>query len=80
VRDDLSAKIDNRYLRMADAMQTLRPALLAMTHLDESRRREIFRKLVTPQALTVMSDEGLAGLREWLASHYPELKELRDAR
>jgi siroheme synthase (precorrin-2 oxidase/ferrochelatase) len=79
VRDDLSPKIDNQHLRMADAMQTLRPLLKSMTTIDESRRREIFRSLVTPQALAVVADEGLVGLKRWLASQYPELRGLRDA-
>ena len=58
---------------MADAMRVLRPLILRQTELPESRRREIFRDLATPDALDVLAFGGVDALRAWLAAQHPEL-------
>lgn len=73
LRDDLGRRIDSRFVRMAEAMQTLRPAVLA-SPLDSSARAEIFRELAGAAALEALDSGGIEALRDWLFSRHPELK------
>lgn len=73
IRDGLRTCWDARWTRMADAMHSLRPMLIARASLPEDRRREILRALAMPEALDVLATGGDTALREWLTSRYPEL-------
>ncbi len=70
--DGIREKWDTRWSRMAEAMRTLRPEILSRASVPESRRRQIFRDLATPEALDVLASSDLDGLRSWLAARYPE--------
>jgi siroheme synthase-like protein len=75
IRDGIADRWDQRWSEMADAMQTLRPRILAGDgSVPEERRRAVFRDLVTPDAMDTLARGGLAGLRAWLSSRYPELR------
>ena len=73
VRDDLARKLDARFVKMADAMRLLRPAIRASS-LPPDRRATIFRLLAADEALSVLDAGGIDALRRWLAERYPELK------
>jgi precorrin-2 dehydrogenase/sirohydrochlorin ferrochelatase len=73
IRNGIAAGWDARWSQMADAMQTLRPEILAKQAVSETRRRDAFRALATPDALDVVSRAGVDGLRTWLAERFPEL-------
>ena len=73
IRDDLSGRIDPRHVRMAQAMQILRPMILAGLE-DPSRRRALFRDLAGPDAMAALDTGGEASLRQWIEQRYPELK------
>ena len=72
IRDDVARRIDRRHMKMAHAMQTLRP--LIRDRVPADRRGAIFRDLAGAEALGVIERDGEAGLREWIASKYAELK------
>jgi siroheme synthase-like protein len=73
IRDGVRQRWDDRWSRMADAMQVLRPTILRQAALPETRRREVFRALATPAALDALAEGGMDGLRVWLAGRFPEL-------
>ena len=68
VRDGLAARWDERWSRMAEAMQQLRPALIRAGAADSRRRAELFRDLASEQALDVVAAGGLEELCRWLAA------------
>jgi siroheme synthase-like protein len=72
IRDGVRERWDERWSRMAGAMQTLRPAVLR-SELPESRRKEVFRALATPEALATLGDGGMDGLQTWLRKRFPDL-------
>ena len=72
IRDDLGRKLDRRFVRMADAMRMLRPAIRA-SESEQPRRAEIFRALATNEAINVLDAGGIEALRDWLQRRYPEL-------
>lgn len=72
IRDDLERKLDRRFVRMAEAMQELRPAIRASSPL-QARRAQALRDLAGSEALGVLDTGGLEALRSWLQSRYPEL-------
>jgi len=76
LRDSLERNLDERYLKMAELMQSLRPRIHAIASLVPSRRREVFRTLATDEALNVLSNSGVATLNRWLVDRFPELAEL----
>ena len=65
IRDDLAAKIDPLLVRMAAAMQQLRPIVRARV-ADIARRRQIFRELSGAEAMTALAQDGIEGLGRWL--------------
>jgi siroheme synthase-like protein len=73
IRDDLSGKLDRRYVRLADAMKTLRPAVRSSI-AEEPARAAIFRDLASGEALEVIDTGGLEGLTRWLRQRHPDLK------
>jgi len=76
LRDRLSEKLDRRYVKMADAMLTLRPAIRD-SGIAAHRRAAIFRDLATDEAIAVLHADGIEQLREWILARYPELTLMR---
>jgi siroheme synthase-like protein len=64
IRDRLAALFDERWSKMAQAMQTLRPEL--QQRLSEQTRHQIFRELATEEAMSVLAQDGVDGLRAWI--------------
>ena len=73
LRDRIAAAVDPAWLKMADAMQSLRP-LVKASAMDIAQRREVFRTLATAEAVRVLDEQGMDGLRRWLMERYPQLK------
>jgi siroheme synthase-like protein len=73
VRDELSRRFDPRWRDMAEAMQTIRPAILAARFMTPDRRRAAFRDLATEEALAKLESKGAESLWAWLVERYPEL-------
>ncbi len=74
IRDQLAQRFDPRWRDMAEAMQTIRPALLGNASMSPERRREAFIDLATPAALDALSAGGAEQLWRWLVERFPELK------
>jgi siroheme synthase-like protein len=66
IRDALAKQFDDRWQKMAEAMQALRPALQNDHRFDEESRRKLFRKLASDEAIDVLTRSGVEGLRTWL--------------
>ena len=75
LRNEIARRWDPRWSRMAEAMQELRPVVVARQDLHERRRRQIFSELATQEALNVLADGGTDALRAWLAARFPELSQ-----
>jgi precorrin-2 dehydrogenase/sirohydrochlorin ferrochelatase len=73
IRDGLNARWDPRWTVMAEAMQTIRPMILAQGDLAPRRRQQIFHELATEESLALVADGGLERLRHWLLERFPEL-------
>jgi len=73
IRDGLRWRFDKRWAIMADAMQTLRPRILAARGLNGEQRAAIFRELVTDDALYLLARDGIDALTAWLIERHPEL-------
>ena len=73
IRNGIAQRWDPDWSRMADAMQSLRPLIVARRDLHVRRRRQIFRELATDEATDVLAVGGVAALRAWLIAKYPEL-------
>jgi siroheme synthase-like protein len=73
IRDELAARFDPRWREMAEAMQTIRPAIRAARMISADRRRRAFGDLATRDALEVLAASGTEGLWRWLVEKYPEL-------
>jgi siroheme synthase-like protein len=64
VRDQLQERFDPAWAVMADAMKELRP-MIKITN-DAGDRPDLFRALATPEAITILRDKGIDGLKEWI--------------
>ena len=73
IRDRLDMQFDPRWAQMADAMSALRP-MIRSVGMNIGKRREIFRELAGEEALNVVAERGVAGLRDWLRDRHPELE------
>lgn len=73
LRDSIAQALDRRYIRMADAMQELRPIIRSTPGLSQTRRAEIFRALAGGDALAELEAGGMKALRSWLSRHFAEL-------
>jgi precorrin-2 dehydrogenase/sirohydrochlorin ferrochelatase len=73
IRDNLAATLDCRYVRMAEAMNLLRPEIKA-SGLAPARRADIFRSLASDEAIGELAVGGIECLRAWLQRQYPEIK------
>lgn len=72
-RDSIAQSLDRRYIRMADAMQELRPIIRGTPGLTQARRAEIFRALAGGDALGELEAGGMKALRSWLSRNFVEL-------
>jgi siroheme synthase-like protein len=75
IRNEIARRWDPRWSRMAEAMQELRPVVVARQDLHERRRRQIFTDLATQEAMNVLANGGTDALRAWLAARFPELSQ-----
>jgi siroheme synthase-like protein len=73
IRDDLASKLDRRYVKLAEAMKTLRPAVRSSVG-EEHARAAIFRDLASKDALDVVDVRGVQGLRDWIHARHPALR------
>jgi precorrin-2 dehydrogenase/sirohydrochlorin ferrochelatase len=73
IRDHVAENLDERFVRMADAMRELRP-MVRESALPTDRRARVFRELACDDALNVLEAGGTDALRNWLMERYPELK------
>jgi precorrin-2 dehydrogenase/sirohydrochlorin ferrochelatase len=73
LRDSIAQSVDRRYIRMADAMQELRPIVRGTPGLTQGRRAEIFRALAGAEALAELEAGGTKALRSWLLRSFVEL-------
>lgn len=72
-RDSIAQSLDRRYIKMADAMQELRPIIRVTPGLTQARRADIFRALAGGDALAELEAGGIKALRSWLSRHFAEL-------
>ena len=70
VRDGLAARVDPRWIAMAEAMVTLRPLIRDHVSLTPPQRQTIFRDLATDEAMDVLDRTGRIGLVEWIATRH----------
>jgi siroheme synthase-like protein len=75
IRDGVAAKWDERWTQMAEALQILRPVIVAKRNVPESKRRAALRELATPEAMDVLERGGVGALRSWLEARFPEIGE-----
>lgn len=73
LRDSIAQSLDRRYIKMADAMQELRPIIRSTPGLSQARRAEILRALAGADALSALDAGGMKALRSWLSRAFPEL-------
>src|SRR5262249_24774209 len=74
VRDAIDERFDDRWEAMAEAMKLLRPMVRSAVGLDRSRRAEVFRALVSAEAVEIVSKQGVDALLDWISQRYPELQ------
>jgi siroheme synthase-like protein len=77
IRDHVAQAMDRRYILMADAMRTLRPAIRRRSAtLSAAQRAQVFRDLAGEEALASLDEGGIDGLRAWLLRRFPELTDV----
>lgn len=64
IRDDLAGKIDPNHVKLAEAMQEIRP-MIRQRVADIARRRELFRELVGEEAMRIVADGGTHAFKKW---------------
>jgi siroheme synthase (precorrin-2 oxidase/ferrochelatase) len=74
LRDAMAGIVTDDWVKLAEAMQELRP-LIKKSGLPIARRREIFRALATNDAAAALQSGGRAGLRNWLRGKFADLPE-----
>lgn len=73
IRDGLAAKLDRRYVKLADAMKTLRAAVRT-AQPNPQKRAAIFRDLAGAEALAAVESGGVDGVRKWIRTRHPALR------
>ncbi|MCC6424929.1 MAG: bifunctional precorrin-2 dehydrogenase/sirohydrochlorin ferrochelatase [Phycisphaerales bacterium] len=73
IRDQLSNLLDERWIKLAEAMQLLRPQVLACDGLTGQRRGDALRDLAGGQAMELLDEQGFTSLERWIKNRYPEL-------
>jgi siroheme synthase-like protein len=74
IRDGIEARWDPRWSCMAGAMQIIRPIIVGGADLSPRRRQQIFHELASEEAIGVVAEGGVEGLRAWLIDRFPELQ------
>lgn len=75
IRDELKDKIDPRWVRLANAMQILRPRIRASQTLTPDRRRNLLKDLASIDARDLIGQTGQPqDLWAWAQQRYPELQ------
>jgi len=72
IRNDIARQIDWRRMKMAVAMQSLRPWIRG--RMPAERRSQVLRELAGDEAIEVLDRGGEPALRDWIGRKYPELK------
>jgi precorrin-2 dehydrogenase/sirohydrochlorin ferrochelatase len=70
MRDDIRKGFNPLWIRMADAMQTLRPEILASGRSIDHRRR-LFLDLTSEEALDALDRGGIEALKKWIDTKHP---------
>jgi siroheme synthase-like protein len=71
IRDRLDRAIDARWVKMAEAMQVLRP--LVRQSIAAGRRRDVFQMLCSDEAMRELERGGVDELLRWLKTKFAEL-------
>jgi hypothetical protein len=71
IRDRLDRAIDARWVKMAEAMQVLRP--LVRQSIAAGRRRDVFQMLCGDEAMRELERGGVDDLLRWLKTKFAEL-------
>lgn len=74
LRDRLAERLEGRYVRLAEAVESLRRSIVARPDLDAATRRQMLRDLVSDEAIAALDRGDEAGLAHWLAGRYPQWK------
>jgi siroheme synthase-like protein len=74
VRDAIAEGFDDSWQAMAEAMTVLRPLVRSAVGIDQPRRAEVFRTLASREAVSIVSEQGIDALLEWITARYPELR------
>lgn len=78
IRDAIRADFDRKWALVANAMVTLRPAVIATPGLSAEKRRAVFHDLASAEAREIVAGEGVRGLVEWATRRHPELSGMPD--
>lgn len=71
IRDSIRERLDPRWIQMAEAMQTLRPMILA-AHMDALTRRAAIIDLASEEAFEILVAGETEALRQWIEKKYPQ--------
>jgi siroheme synthase-like protein len=74
IRDQVAGALDPTMVKMAEAMQALRPMILG-SRLGMQERRNLFRSLAGEEAIEILSRGGLNALKLWIGERYPVLRD-----
>ena len=72
IKAGLQWRFDKRWAVMAEAMQQIRPRVLAHPSLTPQQRTAILRTLAGEDALYVLARDGIDALLTWLVERHPE--------
>jgi siroheme synthase-like protein len=67
IRDQLQSALDRRWVALAEAMQSLRPMILA-ADLPDNARRALLKDLATEEVADLATRQGTSGVRAWIES------------
>jgi precorrin-2 dehydrogenase/sirohydrochlorin ferrochelatase len=73
VRDEIAASLDERWAKLSEATQSLRPRIIDAIS-DPARRRSALHELASDEAATIASTGDASALQRWLAARFPEVK------
>jgi len=73
VRDEIAGSLDERWVTLSDATQSLRPRIIGAIS-DPARRRAALHDLASEEAASVASTGDAGALQRWLAGRFPEVK------
>jgi precorrin-2 dehydrogenase/sirohydrochlorin ferrochelatase len=73
VRDGLAKQWDARWTELAQAVQTLRPAILASS-LPPKQRQVLLRELASEAGMQKLAEGGVEGLRKWVEERISNLR------